>query len=297
MRSSYLALIFAIGTDICPTIHCQTQTAPSSAAAFIQQGKADMERGLYAQAEFEFRKATLLEPESPQAYLLLARALLGELPPNLKVLPDVQGVLPKAEEAINRAVALSPENAEAVCVQGIVSYKTALTLKVPEQKSQRMDQARTLFERALAADPKLAEAHVELARMAVDEAMDVILGARLASTMKIGQSGPIADMILRRSLRAKYEPSIEYGLTHAREALNLNARYGQAMSQMAALILLRANLRETDAEFAADMKEASKWQQQDLALRSKQPQTPPNQAGGVIGGIIGSVPSVAPPKR
>ena len=69
------------------------------------------------------------------------------------------------------------------------------------------------------------------------------------------------------------------------------------MNQMAALILLRANLRETDAEFAADMKEASKWQQQDLALRSKQPQTPPNQAGGVIGGIIGSVPSVAPPKR
>jgi tetratricopeptide (TPR) repeat protein len=225
----------------------------------------------------------------------LGRCLENCLP--LRLFPDVQGVLPKAEQAANRAVELSPGNAEALCVAGIVSYKTAFTLKDPQQKRRRLSQARKAFERALAADPRSVEAHTELARMAFDNAFEVVLGARVLSGMKVGQGGPIGNADLRQSLRTKYQASLEDGMSHARLALQIDPSFGPAMKQLGGLILLRANFRDNDADYEADLKESTAWQQKEAALRAAkpQPQTAPNLSGGVIGGIIGSVPTSPPP--
>jgi len=164
VRWSYLAMIignFVTGLGVCPEAKCQAQAGSGNAAEWIRRGKADLDRSFFTEAESAFRKAITLQPNSGPAHLLLARALLGELPPNLTMFPDSQGVLPKAEQAANTAVELSPGNAEALCVAGIVSYKTALTLKDPQQKDQRMSQAKKTVEGALAADPRSVEAHTD----------------------------------------------------------------------------------------------------------------------------------------
>jgi tetratricopeptide (TPR) repeat protein len=283
---------------MCPEAWCQAQTDSGKAAEWIERGNADLDRYFFTNAEADFRKAIALQPDSGPAHLLLARALLGELPANLKMFGDIQGILPKAEQAANTAVELSPANAEALCVAGIVNYKTALTLKDPAQRDQRMSQAQKTFERALAADPRSVEAHTELARMIVDPALEAATGARISSGMRIGQGGPIGNVELRHLLRTRYQAPLEDAMSHAKRALEIDPRYEPAMHQMAGLALLRASFLDNDSEYAADMQEANAWQQKEAALRAgKQPRTPPNLQGGVIGGIIGSMPVAPPPPK
>lgn len=84
MRWPYLAMILgslAVGVGTCPEAHCQAQTDARAAAEWIERGKADLDRCLFTNAESAFRKAISLAPDSAPAHLLLARALLGELPP------------------------------------------------------------------------------------------------------------------------------------------------------------------------------------------------------------------------
>ena len=87
-------------------------------------------------------------------------------------------------------------------------------------------------------------------------------------------------------------------MSHAKRALEIDPRYEPAMHQMAGLALLRASFLDNDSEYAADMQESNAWQQKEAALRAgKQPRTPPNLQGGVIGGIIGSMPVAPPPPK
>ena len=76
--------------------------------------------------------------------------------------PTSRGSCPKQSRPPTEESTCHRGNAEALCVAGIVSYKTALTATDPQQKRQRLSQAHRTFERALAADPRSVEAHTEL---------------------------------------------------------------------------------------------------------------------------------------
>lgn len=142
------------------------------------------------------------------------------------------------------------------------------------------------------------EAHTELARIVIDDAIVTLIGVRIASGMKLNQSGPLADARLRLALRAKYSKPIEEARAHAERALEIDASADGAMKQMAGVFLVRGTLSETDSEFTADMKRSEEWQRKEVAVRaSKQAKNPPNLAGGVIGGIIGAIPTQAPPPK
>ena len=102
MRWLYVAMLAAGAST--------AQTQSRTAEEWIEQGKAELARYHHQDAEAAFRQAIALNPDSSQAHLLLARALIGQLPPNLILLPDSEGILPKAEQAANRAVELAPSN-------------------------------------------------------------------------------------------------------------------------------------------------------------------------------------------
>jgi tetratricopeptide (TPR) repeat protein len=299
VRSLYVLMLLActLFCGMCLPACGQTQTDLHSAADWIERGKAELGRYFFSDAESAFRKAILLEPDSAEAHLLLARALLGNLPPNLMLFPDSEGLLPKAEQAANRAVELAPDSAEALCVAGLVSFRTAKPLKDPQQRGRWIAKAQQSFSRALAADPRSVEAHVELAHIVIEDALGALLGARFASGMKVGQMGPIANVHLRHALRAKYSKPLEEAIAHAQRALETDPKADSAMKQMAGAFLVRADLGDTDSAFGADMKHSQEWQQKEAAVRAgRQPKNTPNHAGGVLGAIIGATsPKVPPP--
>jgi hypothetical protein len=274
------------------------QTQSRTAEEWIEQGKTELARYSHRDAEAAFRQAIALNPDSAQANVLLARALIGQLPLNLMLFPDSEGILPKAEQAANRAVELAPSNPEALCVAGIVNYKIGLTLKEPRMKAQRLTEALKSFQRALSADSRFLEAHLELAHMAVDQSALALMSAYAKSNKQITSPAPLADAELRRLLRARYSQTIQEGMSHASSALEIDPKSEPAMHYMMGLLTVRAALQDNQEDFAADWKQAQDWQQKEAALRAarqSRPLTDAEKTGGVIGGIISSVPTVPPP--
>jgi protein O-GlcNAc transferase len=268
----------------------QTQPVPRNAAEWIARGNADLDRYFFNDAETDFRKAIALDGGSAKVYVYLTRALLGQLAPNLHIFPDVQNLLPKAERAIQEALELSPSDAEATCVRGVVNYKIALTLKDPVERARRLDAARRDYSRALELDAGLAEAHYELGDMVLDQVMMPIMAARTLSGVKPGQPGPIADAKISDAVRMKYGASVEDALTHTERALQIKPDWEPAVNQMAGLLLTRAILRENRAGYDADVAAANIWQRKREEIAAKRANTAPR---GVL--VINGLPSVAPP--
>lgn len=290
---AFTFLVCAATAFVAPTGEAQVD---AGALQWIERGKAEMKRGYSSAAERDFRKAIELEPENAKAFVLLTRALLGELPLNLRMFPDTQGVLPKAEEAVGRALAISPGDWEALCVAGIVNYKIATTLREPREKARRLNQAKNAFDQSLAANPNSAEANYELARMMHEQASDAVMGGRFASGMKVGQGGPIANMDVRHFLKQRFGVTIEEGLKHAKRALDIDPQCEPAMNQMAGLLLLRACLRDSAAEYEADFKLAQSWEAKEAAASaSRRTTVSGNGPIDAIIGVIGALPTKAPP--
>jgi tetratricopeptide (TPR) repeat protein len=289
VKRPYLAMIIGCGVL---GAHAQVRTEPHTAAEWMERGKVELKRAYYRDAESAFRKAIALTPDSASAHVLLARALIGELLPNLGMFPDTDGILPKAEQAVNRALELSPENLEALCVSGIVNYKTAQSSRDPRQQAQHLNRARAAFDRALLLNPRSLEAHFELARMESDTALNALIQAQLRSGKPVKQ-GPLADPELRHLLQRRYSAAIEDALAHTRTVLDIDPGYERAFGQMAGLFMARAQLQDDNGEYEVDMKVSEDWRSKEAAAIAVRRSKIPEQQS--IGGIIGAVPSSAPP--
>ena len=269
------------------------QMPPVSAPVWMERGKAELKRAFFADAETDFRNAIALEPDNAKAYTLLARALIGQLFPNVSMFPDTQGLLPKAEEAITHALALSPEDSEALCVEGIVNYKFALMRRDPKEMALRLNEAKAAYDHALRVDPNSIEAHCELARMVVDMASMAFIRARSESRIKVGPPGPIVPIETRRMLQGRYASSVEDAMAHARRALEIDPQSVEGMNQLGGVFHTRAYLRDNDTDFAADMEAGNKWQNQAMAIRRRT--TPETGLPAGFGAVLGALPTKAPP--
>ena len=274
----------------------QTRTGANESAAWIERGQAELDRSHFKDAESALRKAVELDPKSATAHFLLVRAILGQLLPNLRIFPDSEGLLPKAEVEGKIAVELAPADANAWCALGTAELKMADAARDVLTRASRLNLAQKAFERALTADPSSVEAHNQLAEMAFEQAMGPVLLARAQSGVKMGEKGPIRDSLLRSRLRATYGASIETAISHLQQALKIDPKSSQAMHEMGGLLLLRAAMRNEDSEYQADQSAAEEWMRKYVASVPQQPTAIPNgsREGGVIGAILSAVPTVAP---
>jgi tetratricopeptide (TPR) repeat protein len=226
----------------CFDLGAQTPTA----ADWMERGRSDLKRFFFTGAEPDFRQAIEMDNASASAYVGLARALLGELPPNLHIAADVRGNLPKAEAAARKAIYLAPRNAEALCVLGIVNYKIALTLKDGDQRAARLNEAKDDFTRALDVNPQLAEACYRLGYLIHNQIGKPLIGALMAAEtaqMSI-QPSLIQDGSARASVRSQYAEPVEQAISYTEHALAIDPGYDAAAKQYSELLKLRAILRD-----------------------------------------------------
>jgi tetratricopeptide (TPR) repeat protein len=212
----------------------------------MERGRSDLKRFFFTHAEADFRSAIASDSRSANAYVGLTRALLGELPPNLRTAGDVRGILPKAEAAARKAITLAPRNAEALCVLGIVNYKIALTMKDADPHAARVNEAKNDFTLALIANPRLAEAYYRLGYMIHDQIAKPLIGALMVAEtadMKMpvsllpNQSGVL-------SVRTRYSELVEQAISYTEHALAIDPGYDEAAQQRSELLKLRAILRD-----------------------------------------------------
>ena len=131
-----------------------TELYPKSPRLFIGLGMALYSRGLYDDAVKALLAAADLNPSDPRCYYFLSKAY--DSSPN------------QAEDVIQRFrrfYDLQPNN-------GLAAYYYAMSVwkgKRAEDPDLNLDQIKSLLQKAISLDPKLAEAHVQLGNLYSDQ--------------------------------------------------------------------------------------------------------------------------------
>lgn len=253
---------------------CAAQVKTST--ALLETGKRQFNEGQFTAAADSFRRAADLDPNSAAALQLLTRALLAQVPYNLQLLPDVGGVLPKAEAAAEQAVRLAPSDASAWCALGLVRNKLANAARDPKTKAGELNDADRAFKKALSIDPESFEAHYELGDMASEMAIYPLLAARQRSGVPIGKPGRIQNTELLQTMQERYSAQINAAIEHTRHALRIDPKSWKAMNQMAGLLNERSVIEDTDESAKADHDAATAWEKKSAAARPAAPAAPVN---------------------
>jgi tetratricopeptide (TPR) repeat protein len=116
----------------------QTSSGKRESDVWTERGRVALAEYRYHDAAEAFQKVIAISPDLAAAHAQLARALLGEAPPNPLLFPDTNGFLPKAEAEARKAVDLSPADPEALSTLASVDHKLADSTRDPAEKSVRL---------------------------------------------------------------------------------------------------------------------------------------------------------------
>ena len=123
---------------------------PRSAKLHLGLGVAFYARGKYEDAIQSFYTATDLNPADPEPYLFLGRAY------NISA-KEAQGVI----ERLRRFAELHPENPQAPYYYALSMWKS----KARENGAGNLDRIRSLFQKAIALDPRFSDARLQLGNL------------------------------------------------------------------------------------------------------------------------------------
>jgi protein TonB len=279
-----------VGLGLLAALAVAGQTPPENrgSEAAMERGRAALAEYRYRDAADAFQKVIAISPDLAAAHAQLARCWLGLAPINPLLLPDTDAFLPKAEAEARKAVDLSPADPDALSALATVEHKLANSTRDPAERSARIAEVTSLWNRILAADPRSAQAHNELASVALERLAPAILMARAKSGMTVQDKGPMRDPALRSSLRKIYGPAIDEAVLHAQKALEIDPAYVPAMRTMALALVTRANVSDSEVGYAADFKAFEDWTHKASDATPKPAAAPaplPNNAG-VIGAMI-----------
>ena len=247
-----------------------------------------------------FQQAVAMDPNAVNPHLYLGTALMSQWIPGASS-PENDAIARSAETEFRRVLELDPVNQTAIASLASLTYNSASSLK-GEEKMRKFDVAMDWYKRLAAVSPTNKEAPYSLGVIAWAKWYPALMSSRASLNMKPEDPGPLPAP-QRESLKAQYSPLLEEGMENLNRALLIDPNYSDAMAYMNLLIRERADLRDTKAEYAADVAVADEWVQRALAAKKSQtmsgmapppppppPPTPPRLSGPItrvrVGGNV-----------
>jgi hypothetical protein len=106
--------------------------------------------------------------------------------------------------------------------------------------------------------------------------------ARNKLGMKPEDPGPIKDKKVREQLKAEWLDTINQGIQHLEQALQVDPEYDEAMAYMNLLIRERADLADSPEQYRKDIEVADNWVQKALDTKKiKAERAASNAAKGI----------------
>jgi hypothetical protein len=233
----------------------------------LNRGVAAFKAARYGEAVEFFQQAVSLDPNAVNPHLYLGTALMSQWIPGANS-PENNALARSAETEFKRVLQLDPINQTALASLASLAYNTATPLK-GDEKLHKLDEAMDWYKRLATVSPTNKEAPYSLGVIAWAKWYPALMTARASLQMKPEDPGPLPAP-QRESLKAQYSALLEEGIENLNRALLIDANYSDAMAYLNLLIRERADLRDTKAEYAADVAIADEWVQNALDAKKSQ---------------------------
>jgi tetratricopeptide (TPR) repeat protein len=235
----------------------------------LNKGVQAFKSAKYSAAVERFKEAIELDPTFPTARLYLAIAYFQQWVPGNITDPDNQKMLDAAKEQFNLVLRDEPRNAVAIEYLAQLNYSETQGIRDLDQKIQKLDEAKTWYQRLSDVDPRNKNAQYSLGVITWAKWYPVLTLARAKAGMRPEDPGPLKDKKAREELRAKYWDMINTGIGNLNEALNIDPNYDDAMAYLNLLYRERADLASTPEDYKADIAQADSWMQKTLDKRKQ----------------------------
>jgi tetratricopeptide (TPR) repeat protein len=249
-----LVLVFSAG---CQKLRARDQ---------LNKGVQAFRAARYSEAVDRFKTAIELDPTFPTARLYLAIAYFQQWIPGADS-PDNQQMLQAAKEQFNDVLSREPNNTVALEYMAQLNYSETQGITDLDKKLAKLDEARDWYQKLAQADPKNKSAYYSLGVITWAKWYPTLQKARVDAKMRPEDPGPLKDKKAREELRAKYWDMINGGIQDLNHALDIDAKYDDAMAYLNLLYRERADLANTPEEYKADIAQADSWMQKTLDTR------------------------------
>ena len=230
----------------------------------LNQGVAAFKSGNNAQAVELFQQAVTLDPNAANPHLYLGTAYMSAWRPS----DGMDVIAQRANVEFRRVLELDPVNQTALASLASMAYNSASALS-SEAKAPKLDEAMDWYKRLATVSPTNKEAPYSMGVIAWAKWYPALMTARVSANMKPEDPGPLPAP-QRESLKAQYSALLEEGIENLNRALLIDPNYSDAMAYLNLLIRERADLRDTKAEYTADIAVADEWVQKALAAKKSQ---------------------------
>jgi TonB family protein len=244
----------------------------------MNRGVAAFKAAQYQQAVELFQQAVSLDPNAVNPHLYLGTALMSMWIPGLAS-PENEAFARPAETEFKRVLELDPNNQTGLASLASLAYN-----------AHKFDEAMDWYKRLATVSPTNKEAPYSMGVIAWAKWYPALMTARAGLHMKPEDPGPLPSPV-KDELKAQYSALLDEGIANLNQALLIDPNYSDAMAYLNLLIRERADLRDTKAEYAADIAVADEWVQKALAAKKSQssmamapPPPPPPPSRGAGGG-------------
>ena len=263
------------------------QRAPLDAQGWLNKGIHEYKSARYQDAAESFQQALALNQNDTMAHLYLATAWMSQYIPGSGS-PDNLELARKAEAEFRRVLDVEPDNTTTLASLASLIYQQAQGMPDFDQKSRKLDEAGSWYEKLTAADPQNKEGYYSLAVIDWVKWYAAWMLARSDLGMGPEQPGPLPDPA-RRQLKQRYSALIEHGISNLERALQIDPQYDDAMAYMNLWIRERGDLADSPEEYHREVETADQWVDRALQVKrakaqaveqTQAPQPSPSPATG-----------------
>lgn len=272
----------------------QELSKPSDWSGWMEKGGSDLRSARYAEAVIDFQQATELNPENSGPRLALAAAYMAQYVPG-SAKPENIALAEHARAEYGRVLQNEPQNVTAMRTLGSLSLQEAQAL--PEaNRARKLDDARDWFHRIIEVDARAKDAFYSIGLTDWLTISPAWQAARTRLNLKPEDSGPLRDAEMRQAFVAKYGGMIDRAVTNLNAALEMDPEYADALTTMASVWRVRADLDDSPGQYRADIVVANQWAEKArAAAKLRSPERLQVAGDAQAGKLISKVDPVYPP--
>ncbi len=235
----------------------------------------------YSEAVEHFKQAMALDPDWLTPRIYLATSYMSQWIPGAES-PENLEFASKAREEFLKVLDVDKTEPTALGYLAMLSYNEAIQTTDPDVKKAKLDESAEWHHKRIAADPNSKEAYYSLGVIAFTRWNQAWLTARSNLRMRSEDPGPLKDKKVREQLTADYGAVLDDGIANLQKAIDIDPEYDDAMAYMNLLIRERADLLDSEEEYAKQVEIADGWLQKALDTKKIKAERANKSAGGGI---------------